>query len=50
MSKILDKIIRQVIIEATGETLINMTNSDTEILNTRISKSSNKIISLVSKY
>ena len=50
MSKILDKIIRQVIIEATGETLINMTNSDTEILNTRISKASNKIISLVSKY
>ena len=50
MSKILDKIIRQVIIEATGETLINMTNSDTKILNTRISKASNKIISLVSKY
>ena len=50
MSKILDKIIRQVIIEATGETLINMTNSNTEILNTRISKASNKIISLVSEY
>ena len=50
MSKILDKIIRQVIIEATGETLINMTNSETETLNTRISKASNKIISLVSGY
>jgi len=50
MSKILDKIIRQVIIEATGETLINMTNSKTETLNTRISKASNKIISLVSRY